>query len=456
MRMWRRLRTAIKRPAYAAGVGIHHALIAPSVCKLLDAVGGEKLIADLAVRTIDADAERTDRPAILVLDRLFFSKDVDELRRRGQRFEYVALDTHILSVVQALWLPEELQEQISYAPRTRAEHAPAWARAERFSAALLAAARRRWNVVGVLCSNVDYWQHEAMRRVCRAQNVPFLVLCQELQTVPCTYDASIKLYTDADFRFSGTAVAVFGERTRDMLVESRCNTADEVWVTGAPRLDPWLLGEIDLSAPADTITLLAYDGDQYFAPKNYRETLQVFAEASARHRASGLNFVLKCKDAEDEVRARGYLASVEHNLEITNVRSLFDLLPRSRMVIGYNSLALIEALFGQAELVVPQWSDAARPPDEQNIVPANPQHHKHFRFIESPGALRMALDEAVATPRPLADLEDRARVVGSFFYLPESSATAETENFIAHYVARAATPPHAAAVRSNEVLSAAE
>ncbi len=57
-------------------------------------------------------------------------------------------------------------------------------------------------------------------------------------------------------------------------------------------------------------------------------------------------------------------------------------MPRSRVVIGYNTLAMLEALLSPAEIVVPRWADADRAADAQNrrqrvtrCVSA------HYRFI---------------------------------------------------------------------------
>jgi hypothetical protein len=459
MRIFRWIRTAITRPGRIVRVAIHHALVSPSVCNLFEAAGGTRLLALLTALAIDDEGLASRRPSVLVLDRLYFAKDVVELRRRGRLYNYINLDTHILSTVQALWLPGELQEQVSYAPRTLPEHANDWAKAENYVQQLLEAALRRWNIVAVLSSNVDYWQHEAVRRVCRKINVPFVVLCQELQSIDWVYDHSIKLYTDANFRFSGAAVAVFGQRTKEMLVESQCNTEDEVWVTGAPRLDPWFDGTVDSAIPADTITLLAFDGDQYFAPNCYLDALRVFAEASIRHRDSGKIFLLKCKDAEDERRARSHLSGVAHNLTITNARSLIEIFPRSRLVLGYNSLAIVEALFSPAELAVPQWSDAARPVAEQLIDPTSPEYRRHFRFLDLPQAWADLIDEAIASPRPAVDLRARAAVVEHWFHVPAGgSATQATEDFIAHYVRRAAGSNQSTGSQDklHEALNAAE
>lgn len=433
-------RSLARDPRRAFRVGLTHFLFKPGFQRLCHRIGGPGLLARLATLTVAPPRPEAGGARVLVLDRLYFSKDVDELEARG-RNAYLRLDTHILSLAQMLWLPERLTEQVQYRPRTRPEDEPAWRRCTGYAEAILDRLARSHGIDAILASNVDYWQHHAFRRAARARGLPFLVLCQEVQTIPFTYAWSVDLYRKADYRFDGTAVAVFEPRTAEMLVESGVCTPDQVHVTGAPRLDPWLAGAFDRGpAGRDCLTLLAFDGEQYFAPRAYLEALAEFARASEKGRGSGLRYVLKCKDAEDLARARGHLGGVEHDLVLTHDWPLPDLLARSRLVMGYNSLALIEALLCDAELAVPAWGDAARPADQQNVHPAIDGADRCFRFLSSPADWRAALAAAAAGPGPGAGADHAARraLFRRWFHVPGTgSATAAVEAFID---AHAATP----------------
>ncbi|MGE0483653.1 MAG: hypothetical protein AB7Q81_05910 [Gammaproteobacteria bacterium] len=435
MRLIRHLAKAIRNPRRALGVAIHHLLVSSLVTPLARVLGPRGL-AWLACQACEVAPNGGAGTRVLVLNRLYFAKDVDQLRERAADLDLVSLDTHILSLAQMQWLPPELCEQIAYAARSRPEHASAWATAEAYAGHLLDMARARWDVAAVLASNVDYWQHESFRRACRVRGVPFLVLCQEEQTVRSVYELSLDMYRAPGFRYGGTAVAVFGPGTRDMLIESGCCSPAQVHMVGAPRFDPWLDGSVGVQ-PARLVTLLAFEGEQYFAPICYEETLRAFAAASVRHARCGLEFVLKCKDAADEARARDQLARTDHRLTLTNAAPLTELLPASRLVIGYNSLAVIEALFSDAEVVIPQWGDAARPAREQIVDPADSACAAVYRFASSPAELGRLLEEAVRTSRPQADRAARRALVGRWFHLPEEGASTATARFIRDHVAAA-------------------
>lgn len=425
---------SIRNPRHALRIGLTILLYRRWFATLCDRIGGWRLLAYLTVLTIDDRQARPGATQVLVLDRLYFTKDVAELTDRGA-LSYPKLQTHVLSMVQATWLPERLCEQISYVPRTRPEDAAAWATCNLYAEDVIRRWQRRSGVAAVLASNVDYWQHEAFRTACRSLGIPFLVLCQEVQTLPFTYRYSIKLYQDADFRFSGTAVAVFEKRTADMLVESGCCTPAQVAVTGAPRLDPWF-DEHRPRPEKSCVTLLAFDGEQYFAPETYLSALAVFAEQSMSRASPGMSYVLKCKDAEDMDRARAHLAGVVHDLVLTHDWPLPDLLARSRLVMGYNSLAIIEALLSDAHLVIPQWSDSLRPSEGQNIDPADPSLRSQFEFLDSAEDWRRALEKAVTSGFRVPDRNERLALLSRWFHLPQpGSATQTVEQFILSHLA---------------------
>ena len=426
---WARIGRVLRNPARAGRMAMQATLFRRALVHPLAKFIGPKAMAALAAKTLDTEGYQPDCTSVLVLDRLYFSKDVDILREYGQ-INYVLAHTHVLSVTQEAWLPKGAQVQIDYVAATGLEAEAGWSAAEAYARALIEGAQARYDITAVLASNVDYWQHEGFRRACTAMGMPFLVLCQELQTVPSVYDESLRLYRTHDFRYTGDSVAVFGKATADMLIECQCCTPEQVVVTGAPRLDPWL-NDAAQSADQDTITLLAFDGDQYFAPQCYLETLNAFAQASLKPAHAHLNFVLKAKDGEDEARALTHLAKRPHRLTITHDEPLTSLFPRSRLVIGYISIAVIEALFSRATIAIPQWGDAQKPAREQNIDPTDPETQRLIQFLPSVDALSALMAEVAQAPAADLDTAAREALVWRWFHKPGTGgATGEVEAYI--------------------------
>lgn len=427
-----RISKALRRPGEALRLALQAALFNRTLVHRLARLFGARPMAALAARALDGSGYEPGRESILVLDRLYFEKDVDILRTKG-KLNYVSLHTHILSVTQEAWLPPPAQIQVDY---VLTADDPGWAICEAYASAIIERARHRFGIRAVLASNVDYWQHEGFRRACARMGMPFLVLNQELQTVRSVYEASLDMYARTTFRYSGTACAVFGTATAQMLLESMACRPDQVTVTGAPRLDPWLDGSV---APAEqnAITLLAFEGEQYFAPQCFLETLHTFAAASLRHPER--EFVLKAKDAEDEARMHHHLAGQTHRLTITHDEALTSLFPRSRLVIGYLSIAVMEAMFSRAAIAVPNWGDAKKPARELNLDPDDKETARHIRFLPDAGALGEVIAEAAHAIPGITPTDERADLVFRFFHRPgPGGATAETEAFVLHHIGRSA------------------
>ena len=81
MRKLRLLWKALWHPREAVRLAFHHLLISNQV-RRLERLGGITLLAWLACRALEVSVKRRDQARVLVLNRLYFSKDVDQLRAR--------------------------------------------------------------------------------------------------------------------------------------------------------------------------------------------------------------------------------------------------------------------------------------------------------------------------------------------------------------------------------------
>lgn len=407
----------------------------PRAVHWLYRLAGVGPLAHLLSWTIVPGPRRREAPAVLCVSRLLFDKDIEQLRLRTQRLNWPTLRTNLLGLVQRAWTPEELREQTRYFESSRADRDAAWKESEKFGLTLLALAKKRYGVAAVMSANIDYWQDEGLRRACRHLGIPFLVLSKEHQTIPVTFPRTVEHYRSLNFRYTGTAAAVFGASTKDLLLESGACAADQIWVTGPPRLDQWR--DLDqTTVTKDTLTLLSYADPSYMAPRSFSDVLALFADAAARHRESGMRFVVKCKNPHDRDHIMALLEKHRgHQLELAVEMPLFDLLPRSRLVIGYNSLAMLEALFSNAVLAVPQWGDARRDPAEQNIDPTDPECLVVYDLVESPEDLCRVIDEAV---RPFDFVPDRAkrfRLLNKYFHTSrDETSSLLVEHFALNFI----------------------
>lgn len=408
----------------------------PYVCQKALATGGTDFLAAILMRLVDDAGWQSDRPTIFCSSRVLFEKDLVELRRLTNRFNWVILHSDYIARCQILWLPEELREQRNYFKRIGLQHAEAMAKGDALADELMAQFKKRWGLAAIAAANIDYWEEELYRRYSRRSDVPFLTLSQEHVTIPYYYSFNIRELQAAQFVYDGAGVAVFGPLMRDMMVESGACRTDQVWVTGAPRLDAWQRPEAKQEVQ-DTITLITFTEPEYFGPKNFAETLRCFCATAAKHRDENVRFVVKCKTLGDQLLVETMAGEVD-GCEFDHKVPLFELMARSRLIINFNSLAMLEALLSPARLAVPNWGDTACASEYQQLSAQDPVNRSIYDFPESAQELEALIDQAVTNWNPSDNTEERIACLSRYFHWsPEASASAETERYAAHFIEQA-------------------
>ncbi|WP_411037714.1 hypothetical protein, partial [Shinella sp. BYT-45] len=238
------------------------------------------------------------------------------------------------------------------------------------------------------------------------------------------------------FRYEGDSIAVFGDATRRIFIESGACTQDQVTVVGPPRLDIWRDIDVD-GIERDTIVLLSYRDPDYRAPNSFKQVLRLFLEAAARHAGGGVRFVVKAKNLADTDEIRAAAGSLARFVEIDHQVALTSLLPRARLVVGFNSLSVLEAQFCRGRTAVPYWGDAMRPPEELIFDPHDPVVAKVIDFPSSPDAFNALLDDAAGRDlQSASSAEDRHAVIRRVFHMPSAgSCSKEVERYVLNAIA---------------------
>ena len=389
-------------------------------------------------REIDWTSATSDRETVLCLDRSQFIKDIEELRRFTE-LNWVTLNAVRLKNRQQDWVPPELRQQ---------GYISAWLRAERwqevrailqeFGVALLREAMRRHRVDAVATANIDYWQDETMKLACTALGVPFVVLCRENYTIPWTVPWMHDHLRKSNFHFEGAGLAVFSQATKDAFAPGFDNP-DDIWITGAPRYDRWLNLQSLPDDAKDHVSLITFNDPGYMAEAVFTEVARIFEHAARASKPSPLTWLVKCKKRGDRDEVLERLGQVDSTaLQFEYDTPLFDLYPRSRAVVGYNSLALLEAMLTDAPVVVPCWGET-KPPRKDVLLDYNdPLTRRVISFAETPDALadllqRAARGEQLHTGSP----EDRRALFKAHIHVPESgTASQAVERFIRDCIAR--------------------
>ena len=387
-----------------------------------------------AARWVAARVDRkrwaSGRPTVLCLRRALFAKDIDVLRGLCN-LNFVCIDQGLLGRLQLYWISRDFRRQTHYQYCSGSEYNRDWQRIGEFGNMIMKEIDRHTPVDAILAANIDYWQDQGILIAARNLNIPFLVLRREQESSDKTRIRSLQRYSQ--FTFEGDGVAAFGQSSLKPLIESGACRVEQVVVTGAPRLDCWHDANPS-NQDADTIVLLSYRDPAYGASNSFREVLELFVDRAKKVSSTcKARFVVKAKSYADALVIRQMLAMRPTNVLIEHDTSLFDLFLRSRLVIGFNSLSVVEALLSEATVVVPFWGDANGAAESTMFHPCRDQHPKALLFAESRAALAELTDRAARGDQRDREVDRDARlnVVNQFMaWSAHHTASERVESWI--------------------------
>lgn len=374
-------------------------------------------------------------PTILCLDRESFIKDIKELRERT-RFNY-PLVIGGFTRFQMTWFPAKMQIQTFYQIYEGKDRDSAIEKSTQYALQLIKFASGKKSVNGVLSANFDYWQDVGFKNACKELGIPFLVLSREHPVVPKACDEVTDWYVKSAYRFDGTAIAVAGKSTRDVLEKVGCIcTPEQVVITGLPRFDAWL--DVDSTQPIEKrrlVTLLTFT-EGYYADKTFKDVLQVFCKAAQRYSDLNVNFLIKTKDINDTILVKQLIQSMDaQHVECTHELELFKVLPESRLVINYNSLSLVEAAMARAQIVIPAWGECKDRGAEVMYSIENPKVAQVVQFAYSGEELLDAIASSIAGKVRSFENQSIDDFINEFIYIPsKNSCSKEFEKFVLKYI----------------------
>lgn len=356
-------------------------------------------------------------PTYLFIARDVAYKDIEQLRLHS-RGTWIAFSQVLLFQAQLAWLPMDFFVQLAFQRRLQTDPSIRSEPSLRFALALIKGLRRRHGVDAVLSSNVDYAQDEFVRRACRRLSIPFVVLLKEHVNTEYGERVWSEEYIRTGYRYEGDAVAVFGPRTKEILIAHDVCAADRIFVTGPPRFDAWSTAPRPTVVDAAVLCAFSHPGQEGAAA--FPEVLHAFVELVPTR--PDLSFVVKCRDHYEVARVVGMLGEVPRGLTVTHEVPMSSLLSRAVLVAGFGSLALVEALYSPAEVVAIRFGGCTDDEDVQ-FDERQPEVAKIVRFAHSAHELRDMVQALVPADRHPAH-EARVALLHRFFCSPQPSHSA--------------------------------
>lgn len=203
-----------------------------------------------------------------------------------------------------------------------------------------------------------------------------------------------------------------------------------------PRYDAWL--DVDISLKVDErplVTLLTFTKG-YYADETFKDVLKLFCEAASLYGDSSVGFLIKTKDASDTQYVKKMMCENGlDSLECSHERDLFDVLPKSRMVISYNSLSLVEAVMAKAWIVIPAWDQCKNKGEDVMYPRSNLKVDRVVSFAYSTQDLQNMIASCVKGHAHLIQDDEVKSFIAEYIHLPtENSCSHEFESFVTPYL----------------------
>ncbi len=332
---------------------------------------------------------KPDEPNVLAVGRELFFKDTEQVENRTG-LHFIPWRSGHLGRLQAAWTPEAFRKQGTSLSEPGSREHPGWGKGEELIQSIHETLGTK-QVPIIMSANTDYWQETSTRQYCTDNDVLHYVLCRENLIIPHFRDIVISRQRESGIKFHGH-VAVFSNHMKEVFLEGGSCREDQITVTGAPRTDIWQ--DERPAQEKDMVLFLSFRTS--LDPDMFNDAVGRFIEAAREF--PDLNFVVKCKEG------RGDYAWMQQKMKETdappNLRpeqhgDLRDLMERSKVIIGFNTLALTEAMLTEARLIVPAWHDTEAFREKLMMDPADPELQAEIGFCASANEFQSLLKEAL-------------------------------------------------------------
>lgn len=367
---------------------------------------------------------------VLAVSRELLSKDIEQVEARTD-INFIPWRSGHLGRMMEVWTPKVCQIQTNCVPDESYMDHPCWSNGVTLLKELVSVLEEKAPVPVAMTANVDYWQEEPLRRFCTETGVKHLVLDRENHMVKDYRDLMRSEHENArHFKFEGYA-AVFSERMKNLLVETTGCASEQVTVTGAPRMDVWL--DKRPAVEKDTVTLLSFH--TCLIEGMFDDAVDVYIEAARKH--PNLKFVIKCKEGRGDygrMEKRFVEAGAPINLRPEQHINMRDLMDRSKVIVGFNTLSLAEALLTDTPLIIPSWKVTENDKHLVMMDPDDVELAKEVHFPRSVDQFREQLEQAL-TATPQIDRELRLKLTNRYMMFTPGETASERVARLIHQLA---------------------
>lgn len=223
--------------------------------------------------------------------------------------------------------------------------------------------RKKMEISGILSFNFRYFTEREIHKACSELGIKFIVCHKESLIL----DAELKKYNEINIKngkYHGHHIIVYTERFKKILINSGICEENKIHVTGMPRADYYFKNQ-DKNENNHILFLIPTIRQPY----EYHDRKILFDknELTTEITKTLIDFAKKNEDQKVIIKSKIYLENekIQHKLILkSKTRNCFfikdgdsrNLIKNSKVVIGFNSTGLIEALLLKKNILLPYFN----------------------------------------------------------------------------------------------------
>jgi len=359
---------------------------------------------------------------ILCLPKPLFDKDFEQLSYRLREYGWIWFEKHMFKACFEGFIPEYARQQKLYAEYLN-DPSVRWDEIIEKATILIRALKAQHGVCCMVTANVDYYQDHALKIACKSEGIPVVVLQREY---PITEEI-VKYFENyyANWNPNAEVVAVAGHLGEKGLRNAGIEQYSKIVITGFPRLDRYRSIDKVGSLEHPKITLLSFRAGY---GKDSEAGFFEFVNHVLDRVGHSIPILIKAKNSTDKriisENLNSKLQNIKNNqVEVQHQIPLFDAFAFSSVVVGYNSLSLVEALLTNAHILIPAYVL-----NEPGILSEDQCQGSGVVFCHSVDQLLNILDNVVAGRlKPITDeqLLVRKRVFQTYWKWDDEVSASE-------------------------------
>lgn len=332
----------------------------------------------LPLETTPQPGQRSRRILVLNSGKDEFYRDIQEIFRGDTKFELLTWPHYAIRPIADVLLDRSLRHD-AYVTDDPAIEATK-PRYRRFLGAMWRRHQALRPIHAVISANFGYCIQREFAFALERQGTPFMIVQKENLNAATAERRQIwrKIYKDGRGPFGGRRILVYNEMERDLELDSGIVGPDRVEIVGMPRLDRlhrWRrehAGPEPDGAPARVMFFSFSRSDKIPVESGLNKGWGQFCADT--HRAM-LALARKRPDIQVTAKTKGISRQNEEllqllhsgdseppaNLHILTGGDAFEPMAASRVVVGFNTTGLIEALALGKPVIVPRFGEAVDP-----------------------------------------------------------------------------------------------